>query len=243
MFEALFGGLALVALTTLELFLAGAFLLALVVGVTYDRRGVARYKWYVVAAGLVALVACVWSDGGLAGLTWEGALAAATSSALWVPVAWYAGLGLAYSVVEFLLSLRRSNRRHGAAWAAFMASSPSQAGTGFDTVGRLLAAAADPEATDDVQRAAKYEIDRFVDRDGDPLFALERKGLAIDTSVNRGNLAGFVGVWVPMWPAYAISMVLGDLLTELGRAVADAIANMSGRLVRRVYADTFTIKA
>jgi len=63
----------------------------------------------------------------------------------------------------------------------------------------------------------------------------------VSPSVNKKALAESVGVWSLMWPAYALSMVFGDLLTEVFNAVAEFFVKISGRFVKLTFADVFKI--
>ena len=57
--------------------------------------------------------------------------------------------------------------------------------------------------------------------------------------INRKELAEFIGCWMLFWPAYAVSLLLGDLLTEVCSRLADLLTVLSGRLVRRAFSKVF----
>lgn len=63
----------------------------------------------------------------------------------------------------------------------------------------------------------------------------------IQPVIDRSRLASFIGAWTMLWPAYAVSLVLGDFLTEVFRAVSDLFANLGGRFVRFVFGGVFTV--
>jgi len=48
-----------------------------------------------------------------------------------------------------------------------------------------------------------------------------------------------VGCWTAFWPAYAVSLLIGDFMTEVCRRFADLLAALSSGFVRRMFAKTF----
>jgi hypothetical protein len=67
--------------------------------------------------------------------------------------------------------------------------------------------------------------------------------LAVEPKVNKLELAEHVGAWTFLWPAYAISLIVGDLFTELFITFANFLASISGRVVKAAFKDVFTLKA
>lgn len=65
--------------------------------------------------------------------------------------------------------------------------------------------------------------------------------LGVEPKVNRFELAEHVGAWTFLWPAYLFSLIIGDLLTEVFRAVADFLASISGRVVKMAFKDVFKV--
>lgn len=63
--------------------------------------------------------------------------------------------------------------------------------------------------------------------------------IGVEPRVNRLELAEHIGAWTFLWPAYAFSLILGDLLTELFRTIADFLTTISGRFVRMSFANVF----
>lgn len=57
--------------------------------------------------------------------------------------------------------------------------------------------------------------------------------------INRPALAEWVGAWTFFWPAYAVSLVLDDLLLKIARIVADLMADLGGRFLRYSFSDVF----
>jgi hypothetical protein len=68
---------------------------------------------------------------------------------------------------------------------------------------------------------------------------LAKNGIDIEPKINRSELAANIGVWTLFFPAYAVSLVLDDLLDKIFEVVADVVANISGRFVRITFSDVF----
>ena len=68
------------------------------------------------------------------------------------------------------------------------------------------------------------------------------KGLGeVSVSINRGRLADFIASWTLLWPAYGVSLVLGDFVIEAFRMVGDFFATLGGRFVKLTFADVFKV--
>jgi hypothetical protein len=59
--------------------------------------------------------------------------------------------------------------------------------------------------------------------------------------IDKLELAESIGVWTFFWPAYAVSLVIGDLLTEVFNVIAEFLVKISGRFVRFSFADVFKL--
>ena len=53
-------------------------------------------------------------------------------------------------------------------------------------------------------------------------------------------LSQAIGCWTLFWPAYALSLALGDLLTELWQRMAEALTKISARFVQRTFSKEFS---
>ena len=53
-------------------------------------------------------------------------------------------------------------------------------------------------------------------------------------------LSQAIGCWTLFWPAYALSLALGDLLTELWQRMADVLTAISARFVSNTFHKAFT---
>lgn len=63
----------------------------------------------------------------------------------------------------------------------------------------------------------------------------------VEPIVNRARLSAFIGAWTFLWPAYAVSLVLGDFLVEVFRVIGDFFSKIGGRFVRFTFADVFKV--
>lgn len=63
----------------------------------------------------------------------------------------------------------------------------------------------------------------------------------VQPTIERRRLADFISAWTFMWPAYAVSLILGDLLVEGFRLVGDVFSQLGGRFVRIAFNGTFKV--
>lgn len=74
------------------------------------------------------------------------------------------------------------------------------------------------------------------------IIELKQNGLLeIVPVVNRSVLANHVGAWTVFWPGYAVSLFVGDFLVEVFRIFADMLSNLTGRIVRVMFSNTFKV--
>jgi hypothetical protein len=243
------------ALGLFEIIFFVVFFLLLAVGTAFDRRGNESPKWYVFGIGLVIVVAWFWGDFTFLGL-WD----TVRTWAFWEPAAAYLGAGLVYSILEFVLDVRRSARAYADSWGRYlkgkvevrllddngvprMEEGPRGGNRGYAvtqrTVQEVLSNAGDPSNA----RAAGDALDSFISnnsvRSGFVGLTKNEAGTAPEPKINRIELAEHIGAWTFLWPAYAVSLVLGDLLTEIFNWLADLLVNMSGRFVRMSFSNVF----
>ena len=63
----------------------------------------------------------------------------------------------------------------------------------------------------------------------------------VEPYLHRAVLADWVAAWTCLWPAYAVSLIFGDLLTELFRIVSGVFANLGGYVVRFSFRNVFKV--
>jgi hypothetical protein len=106
----MFNGLAMLCLVVISLFIFA--------GIWLDRRGTWwAWKW----AGTAALFAYVYYISNLP-YNFDAVLGVLTSAAFWKPVGTFIGVGLLYTVVEFLAGNYRMARKIAALWQSFLSS-------------------------------------------------------------------------------------------------------------------------
>ena len=191
----------------------GVLFIALVVACNFDRDNRSAPKWIVFTIGLIAFCAWQWDNLSLDSLT---------NAALWAGVAWYLVIGFVYSIVEFVFTVRRESRQVASEWDHFK-KNHSVARDGRDNDGKTL-------EQKFVERSS-YRSSRVI--------ALQVEDGNLVPSVQRSELAQAIGCWTLFWPGYAVSLVLGDLLTEIFRKVADVLAALSTGFVKRTFARAF----
>lgn len=72
-----------------------------------------------------------------------------------------------------------------------------------------------------------------------PLIGIEIVDEKPSPKVNKDELAACLGAWTFFWPAYALSLVLGDLFIEIFKTIANGLVKISGRFVRMAFKDVF----
>lgn len=228
----------------------GIFVLAMIVSCTFDRYHNIAPKWWVLFFGVIAYVFFI----GPAAFTWQMFLA----RDLWIMIGGYLAIGLGYSLIEFFLNVRRSAASWSESWTSFKNNKSN--------IEKFDKEAA--QAADNIQRArtsfrgdpADFKVDalaatpaelmaaHYIEQNGHYKSSHEiigiRAGKPTDESlvvpyVRRLVLARHVSAWTIFWPFYAISLIIGDLLTQVFRIIADIIVYMSGRLVKRMFKNVF----
>lgn len=216
------------ALGALELIALSVFFIMLVIAVTFDRRGVESPKWWVVGGGLALAATYLWWKDWTFGLIWE----TVSTWQFWKPFVWFLGAGLLYSVLEFMLDVRRSARRFKDLWDKHID-------------GRREAyadAKLNGPASADFQKVAdstREFVDRFGNKHALVTIVRGEDKISVEPKINKVELAESIGAWTFFWPVYAVSLILGDLLTEVFRVIAEFFVKLSGRFVRMSFADVF----
>ena len=232
---------AFAALTLFELIACIVFGAAILIAVAFDRRGKNEPKWFILFLGLAGLAAFSWSS-----WTFSSLWSTVTGFEFWKSIGFYLAIGLGYSLLEFGLEVRRSARYFADAWEKFLRDTTGWRGNGESKTlvnGDVLRAAKDAGASAEERESGQKLMENFASRHRDDsaiIRAIYREGaFEIQPHVNRMALSENVGAWSIFWPAYAINLVLGDLLTEIFNTVANIIARLSGRLVKLAFSNVF----
>lgn len=279
----------------IELIFIGVFFLLMVIGTALDRRYNESPKWWILGIGLAVAVVYFWGQTDFTTI-WT----AVQSWSFWKPLGTYLVAGLIYSVLEFILSVRKMARSHAESWNRFIGTVEttyflkegedgplaSKAGEQVDgqwvkekdgkyfirvsdrgIFGRngevekevemrkvvyrdIFKKAQEVGATDaDKERAAKL-LNAYLHRDEYRLSDLKKDFVQVELNagtqevqpvVNRARLSAFIGAWTFLWPAYAVSLILGDFVVEVFRVIGDAFSKLGGRFVKLTFADTFKV--
>lgn len=261
----------------LEIVFFTIFFILLVIGASLDRRGNESPKWYILGIGFVILAAWFWPDFTFFGPAHVDAVMEGTkvispakdrvvlwellsSWSFWTPLWMFLGAGVAYSILEFVLEVRRTARRYTELWARNLErridvkqldakgdprSEETLSGRSKQWVTKSLTMREILANREDPSNAAVAEdlLTSFVNDDrsryGFVGLTLNADKTAPEPKIEKLKLAEAIGAWTFLWPVYAVSLVLGDLLTEIFNAIADALVKLSGRFVRMSFSDVF----
>lgn len=235
-----------ITLGLMEIFFFSAFVLCMLVGITYDRRDRESSKWYVFIFGLLLFTAWGWKDFTSMGLS--GIYEGFTSWAFWTPILYYFGFGLIYSILEFFMNIRRSAKFFTSDWKRMLGENIDASERGVArsfTLQEGLNAIADKSTVflykDYVVKAIQRYVDRSQIRNRVVVLRFNRETELPEPRINKAELAEHVGAWTFFWPFYLLSLVLGDLLTEIFAQVSEFLVTISGRFVRVVFKDVFKV--
>lgn len=206
----------------------GVFFIAMVIGCTLDRHNSNEgFKWFVFVIGLIGVAAWHWGE-----WSWSQLF----SAEVWKPVLIYLAIGLAYSVLEFFVKVRKEAKLWKAEWEKFKAKDelPDE----DHNPNELIIKKSYSHSLE--FRFCKDHHYRSLSRITDVKCITTDGKDAVVPVINRSELAQSVGCWTLFWPAYAFSLILGDLLTEVFKKFADVIVALSSGLVRRMFAKVFT---
>lgn len=188
------------------------FLIATLVGITFDRRGNEHVKWWVLAIGFLALVGSTWND-----WTFSSVWSYITSKAFFENAGLYFGIGAVYCLVEFALGIRRAARYYKKKWDDELSSLGS-----FDSRSRFASYTYPPKDAEYVRLS--YTM-----------------GAATpEPKIDKEELGYYIGAWMTLWPFYAASLILGDFLQEVFRVMTDAVVALSARAVKLSFKNVFT---
>lgn len=225
------------------------FAIAMVVCCTFDRRSVESPKWWLLTVAIVSFVVWTW-DGSL---TWGDRWNLIAAKVIWAYIGYYLLIGLGYSMLEFMLEVRRSARNWSANFAEFKiaftsrvesTSAMAQNVKRFTSENNVV----DSEIPPSPAMFNQLLVEAFLKKhsfgyNSNSIINIDASAdkMGIEPKVNRMALAENIGVWVLFWPFYAISLIIGDLLTEIFRIIADVLASLSGRFVRVAFRNVFKI--
>ena len=217
--------------------IAGLFLIAMIIGCTFDRHNNVSVKWWVVFFAGAIYLGDGWLNNRLP--DWHTFL----SRDLWVFTGTYLAIGLGYSIIEFMLNVRKSERSWAARWKLWLNESRSKYESknrkAFTTDTDAAGPSMEDIANSFVANHGRGTYDLItIDRNRNPETAADQP---VVPKVNRVLLTRFLGAWIVFWPFYAISLIIGDLFLEICRGFSALFAKLSGRFVRLIFRDTFKV--
>lgn len=263
-------------LVLLEIVFIAIFLILLVIGASLDRRGNESPKWWILGVGFIIIGAWFWNDFTFFGPAEVAAVVDASGKVIeeaqtrvvlwdavstwsfWSPFWMFLGAGLVYSILEFVLEVRRTARRYTKAWSDYLdkrldvkqldseGKPRTEEGTrGSQYITKTLSVREVMANRDDKSNDALAGelLESFINNDrsryGFVDLVLNETKTAPEPKIDKVELASAVGAWTFLWPVYAVSLIIGDLLTEIFNWIADALVAMSGRFVRMSFSDVF----
>lgn len=219
-----------------EMVFLAAFIPLLLIGITLDRRGREGIKWYVFGLGFVICATWFWKD-----WTFSGIFGDLQSWSFWEPILYYLGAGLVYAILEFILDVRRSARSFKALWESALTQTVriKQEDLRLDMSLQEALKVTDNGA---VSSAVEDQVSRFIDRNYSTsrivILTKGEDGMP-SPKINKIELSEHIGAWTFFWPFYMLSLILGDLLTEIFIQLSEFLVSISGRFVRMSFKDVF----
>lgn len=225
---------AFTAFTILEILFFCGFFILFVIGASFDRNGKESFKWWVFFIAMVTLIFWQWSSWTFTSL-WD----AVRSTDFWKPFFVYLGIGLLYCFAEFTFEIRRVAKEYAAQWQAFLDRSIRIDRRESMTLREALATIDDKAAT----QAATEAISKFI---GDcriwrySFVGIEQNSVGHpEPKINKARLSECIGAWTFFWPFYLVSLIIGDLLTEVWSIISSVMVQISGRFVKMAFKDVF----
>lgn len=222
------------ALSILEIVFFGGFFILLVIGASFDRKGQESFKWWVFLIAVTMLFVWEWSSWSFTSL-WDSV----RTFDFWKPFFVYLGIGLLYCFVEFTLEVRRIAKEYAAQWESFLGRSIRIERRESMTLREALATIDDESATASANNAISHFICEcrigrysFVGIEANSAGRPEPK-------INKAKLSESVGAWTFFWPFYLVSLIIGDLLSEVWNMISSFIVQISGRFVKMAFKDVF----
>lgn len=184
----------------------------------------------------------------------------------WTPLWMFIVAGLVYSLVEFALEVRRMARAYAERWTKAIdrkievydlnddgsyktypepAAGLKKVKTGYisDMID-VATVLANVDGKKGYHEAGKNFVQSFISANDRPEYSfigltVNEAETAPEPKIHKKTLAESIGAWTFMWPAYLVSLVLGDLLTEVFNTLADFLVSISGRFVKLSFSNVF----
>jgi len=154
----------------------------------------------------------------------------------------YLLIGIAYSVLAFVLEVRKSAALHKRDWAECLHSKnfynqPSR----FEMMKAVHEKGAVSGYWNDVHSFADWFCTTYARSDNLIRLKLDVDGVTPTPYVNKPVLVRHAGAWILFWPFYLITLIIGDVLVKGVKYFVDLIVTLSGGFVRAVFSDSFKL--
>lgn len=238
------------------------FMLMMIISCALDRNNErVEVKWCTFAFGLIVFTLYKFRNG----TTVDSILGAVSSWQFWQPMLIYLALGFVYSLVEFFFEVRRSVKFYTGEWYEALESSfrldnwltPEDEPVSQKTVtlheaikhskeypAQWVGTKAPVALQNDLCIHSRQLINRCDYSDG--YGGVIKLQLSDDLMtpvplVDKVALSKSLAAWALFWPFYLVSLVFGDLITEVFHMLASALAFVSSKFVKLAFSDVFKI--
>lgn len=218
----------------------GVFCIAMVIGCSLDRNAVESPKWWIFTIGLI--VCMVYFGKHRENFEW-------TTFDFWEPflkmIGLYLLIGLGYSVVEFMIEVRRAKTFWSSRWELFKKTSKREFEQAYVAAARKQSGKRIEEfdastLTPPVQAPSEV-MKEFVSAhwNSGTIIGISLEDDKLEPKLRKSALAEHVSVWTIFWPFYLVSLIIGDLLVEVFSLIATIITGLSGRFVKLAFRNVF----
>ncbi len=242
-----------------EIILLSLFFIVLTISTAYDRNDShsAPFKWWVIFIGTIIIGFAFFAHDII---TFSGIWESIKGWAFWENVLWYLGLGLAYAcVIEFIHSLRGDAKQFKRKWKACLNEPLSSSIPGLyintkdaEDLRKLVGKQTVWEGFEDDKSAKEkdalepllqYVVSHFINTARGSLVELvvEKGSHTPQPKIKKTELAECLFTWTFLWPAYAVSLLLGDFLVEVFHLISEVVVKLSNKLVKDLFKDVFSL--
>jgi hypothetical protein len=181
-------------------------------------------RWFIFFASIGLTGIYISTTGG----SIPGTLINLKNNVLWVPLFTYIGIGLLYSLLEFLLDTRKAAKHFSAEWHKFNSANNdvilSRCIQGF------LAAQ---------DQSNNYNYNR-----NNRIITLTANSdyTVISPIVNPDVLSFHIAAWTLFWPFFLLAMLIGDVILKSFKYTSALIIKISASWVKSLFKNAFTLK-
>lgn len=189
------------------------------ISISLDRKGKLQGIKWLAGIGALIYVLIYAATHGVAVYTWAFAVIAFLTACK------YLGIGLLYSVVEFLYTAHKARELLSEEWALHKANWSEKYDSAKDYNAEEVCRRFDtPWGWADVP----YRI-----------FNLSLKGTTPQVIINRPRLIEWCSAWAFLWPAYLFDLIVGRLLEDVWLYVSDVSEMLAKKYTKFLFRNTF----